>query len=90
MFIIMLCVVGIAMSAFCPLAAGLNDIALPESRMGGGKPLMETLKERQSVRVFRPHQLRKWFSRKAVPLYSLLNAEMALESLQNGYAKGGV
>ncbi len=41
-------VVFVSLSA----AADLADITLPAPRMEGGKPLMQTLKERQSVRAF--------------------------------------
>jgi SagB-type dehydrogenase family enzyme len=38
-------------------AADSTDIVLPSPRMEGGKPLMQTLKERQSTRVFSTQKL---------------------------------
>ena len=47
-------VIGITMVALASwaVAADLTDIALPTPRIEGGKPLMQTLKERQSARAF--------------------------------------
>lgn len=52
-----LCVIVIMITFYCPAAAGLADISLPEPRTEGGKPLMEALKERRSIRVFSPEAL---------------------------------
>lgn len=56
---IILCIIGVSLPAVCPTAGaeGFSDIALPAPRMEGGKPLMEALKERQSVRIFSPEVL---------------------------------
>jgi len=49
--------------AFCLLPLGLitaqepKPVALPTPQTSGGKPLMQALKERQSVRAFGPEQL---------------------------------
>lgn len=47
-------VIGMAIVALVSWAAAgdLADITLPTPRMEGGKPLMQTLKERQSARAF--------------------------------------
>ena len=52
----MLGVALVAMAAWAG-AADLPDIRLPAPRMDGGKPLMQALKERQSVRAFSPKAL---------------------------------
>ncbi|MEI6810131.1 MAG: nitroreductase family protein, partial [bacterium] len=39
------------------VAQELSDVALPAPRMEGGKPLMQTLKERQTSRVFGAEKL---------------------------------
>lgn len=51
--------VGMAALALVPQAsvAELADIPLPSPRMGGGMPLMQALKERQSARAFSPKAL---------------------------------
>ena len=50
----MIGVIGMTMVALASWAAAadLTDITLPTPRIEGGKPLMQALKERQSVRVF--------------------------------------
>jgi len=50
----MIGVIGITMVVLASwvVAADLTDIALPTPRMEGGKPLMQALKERHSVRAF--------------------------------------
>ncbi len=51
---------GIMMAIFASSAAAqeeLKDIALPAPRMEGGKPLMQTLKDRQSTRTFSTQKL---------------------------------
>ncbi|MCX7001086.1 MAG: SagB/ThcOx family dehydrogenase [Candidatus Sumerlaeota bacterium] len=52
-------VIGVMMLAFATgaVAADLPDISLPAPRMEGGKPLMQALKERQTLRSFSEKKL---------------------------------
>ncbi len=52
-------VVGIPLVALASWAAAVDlpDVSLPPPRMEGGKPLMQALKERQSIRAFSTNTL---------------------------------
>jgi hypothetical protein len=76
----MVAVIGITMVAFASWAAAadLTDITLPTPRIGGGKPLMQALKERQSVRVFSTKKL------PAQVVYDLLWAAFGINRPDSG------
>lgn len=54
---LVLVLVGVVCAAILGRAAELPSVPLPKPRMHGGKPLMQALKERRSIREFSPATL---------------------------------